>query len=84
MYNTQRARLAANKAFKLTPEEGNAILARAYGYSSFDSISGVMGEPVPGLHIIHTPAEILAKDPAHQMIEFVRMATNLSLPGLPV
>ncbi len=84
MYNTQRARLTANKAFKLTPEEGNAILARAYGYSSFDSISGVMGEPVPGLHIIHTPAEILAKDPAHQMIEFVRMATNLSLPGLPV
>lgn len=84
MYNTQRARLTANQAFKLTPEEGNAILARAYGYSSFDSITGVMGEPVPGLHIIHTPEEILAKDPAHQMIEFVRMATNLSLPGLPV
>jgi hypothetical protein len=83
MYITQRARLTANSAFKLTPEEGNAILARAYGFQHYDNIEGKMSEPIPGLHIIHEPGEILAKDPAHQMIEFVRMATNLSIPGLP-
>lgn len=84
MYLAQRARLIANKDFNLTAVEADAIVARAYGFKTYSNGDGAMGEPVPGLHIIHTPAEILAKDPAHQMIEFLRMATNLSLPGLPV
>lgn len=83
MYQTQRARLTAHPDFKLTPEQGNAILARAYAHESYDSLDDKLIGPVQGLQAISTPAELLKKEPAQQLTEFVRMATNLSLPGLP-
>ncbi|ORE41794.1 hypothetical protein BKN49_20640 [Pseudomonas aeruginosa] len=83
MYQTQRARLTAHPGFKLTPEQGNAILARAYAHESYDSLDDKLIGPIQGLQPISKPSELLTKDPSQQLTEFVRMATNLSIPGLP-
>ena len=83
MYQTQRARLTAHPQLKLTPEQGNAILARAYAHESYDSLDDKLTGPIPGLQAISTPVELLKMEPAQQLTEFVRMATNLSMPGLP-
>lgn len=82
MYKTQRQRLTTTMALGIGPAEADAIIARAYGFKSFNYDLGVMTDPIAGLHMINEPSELLKRDPEHQKVEFIRMYMNLSLPGL--
>lgn len=83
MYKTQRARLVSKTVFGFRPEQANDVVARAYGFSKYDNTTGQFGAPIPGLHIIPTPVEILKSEPTNQMLTMVRMTLNLTLPGPP-
>lgn len=81
MLDLQTARLVAAYPTVFTHEEANAVVARAYGYAHLDSATDLLSEPIPGLQLVKSYKEILKLDPTHQMIQFVRMALNISLPG---
>lgn len=83
MHRQQYERLATSFALSLSPQEAMAIIARAYGYESYNLESNTFGQAIPGLQRVKEPTDILKEDTNHQMMEFMRMALNLSLPGLP-
>ncbi|HHH9441279.1 TPA: hypothetical protein ACP32N_003216 [Pseudomonas aeruginosa] len=83
MYQIQCKRLVDQLAFGLSLPQAEAIVARAYGRESYDSASDTFGPGIPGLQAIRTPAEILQLERPQQMVEFMRMVLNLSLPGPP-
>tara|TARA_R110001606_G_scaffold398765_2_gene578785 strand:+ start:36618 stop:37751 length:1134 start_codon:yes stop_codon:yes gene_type:complete len=57
-----------------------AAVARAYGYTSLNPGTGEPELAVPGLQQVSSYYEILQKDPTHQVMDFMRMALNLSIP----
>lgn len=81
MLDLQVSRLTTAFPAHFTKEEAGAIVARAYGYSKLDPDTYALSEPVPGLEVVRPYTEILKLDPTHQMIQFVRMALNISLPS---
>ena len=83
MYKQQRDRLLAEKALGLSKDQANMIVARAYGYAGFDEQKDELTGPIDGLMRIKTPVEI-KQIPDHtlQMMEFLRMAQNMIVPGL--
>ncbi|MBF3053072.1 hypothetical protein HKW90_01450 [Pseudomonas aeruginosa] len=81
MYQIQCKRLVDQLAFGLSLQQAEAIVARAYGRESYDSTHDAFGPGIPGLQAIRTPAEILQLERPQQMVEFMRMALNLTLPG---
>lgn len=84
MYQIQCKRLVDQLAFGLSLPQAEAIVARAYGRESYDSSHDTFGPGIPGLQAIRTPAEILQLERPQQMVEFMRMALNLTLPGPPL
>ncbi|HDV4147611.1 TPA: hypothetical protein RH932_001110 [Pseudomonas aeruginosa] len=81
MYQIQCKRLVDQLAFGLSLSQAEAIVARAYGRESYSSTSDTFGPEIPGLQAIRTPAEILQLERPQQMVEFMRMVLNLTLPG---
>lgn len=88
MYKEQWERLVGQKALGISAADANAIVARAYGYSKLDIAADTLVEPINGLQMIKSPDEIKAiPDRSLQMMEFLRMATNMdplqhSLPDI--
>ncbi len=83
MYIEQRDRLTAKLSLGLSTETANAIVARAYGYDTFDAGADTLLSPIAGLQKVKSPADIRALDDSVlQMMEFVRMAQNLVAPKL--
>lgn len=81
MLEIQLARLIKAYPLQFDKVSGAAVVARAYGYDKFDPATGLLSEVTPGAQTIKSYAEILTLDPTHQMMEFVRMALNISLPS---
>lgn len=78
MYKEQWERLVQQKALALSEADANAIVARAYGHKRLDIGTDKLVDPIDGLQVIKSPDEIKAlPDRTHQMMEFVRMATNM-------
>lgn len=83
MYERLRHRLTSALALNLSEAESCAILARAYAHESYDPATQKLSTPLPGYQRVKEPSEVLNEDPQHQMMEFMRMALNLSMPGRP-
>lgn len=78
MYKEQWERLVKQRALGLSDSQANAIVARAYGHSRLDMSTGNLVDPINGLQKIKSPTEIKAiPDRTLQMMEFIRMATNM-------
>lgn len=78
MYKEQWQRLVAQKALGLSADEANIIVARAYGYTKLDVEADKLVDPINGLQVIKEPSTIKAiPDRSLQMMEFLRMATNM-------
>tara|TARA_R110002124_G_scaffold128157_19_gene288717 strand:- start:13864 stop:14985 length:1122 start_codon:yes stop_codon:yes gene_type:complete len=82
MIELQVARLAKKYPASFTPEEAAKTVARAYGYERQDSATGELVDPVPGLQLVRPYSEILVSDRTHQVMDFMRMAMNLSIPNV--
>lgn len=83
MYKQQRDRLVENRALGLTKEQANKIVGRAYGCTGVDDKNDALTGPIDGLMRVKSPSEIKAiPDNTLQMMEFLRMAQNMSVPGL--
>lgn len=84
MYIEQRDRILAERAFGLTKEQANSIVARCYGYTELDENNDSLIGPIDGLQKVKAPDELRALDDrVLQMMEFVRMSQNLVAPKLP-
>ncbi len=81
MYQKQFNRLIQSGSVIATQEQARAMVARAYGFESYDPEANLFGSRMAGYQQIKEPAKILDLDNQHQMIEFIRMALNLDLPG---
>lgn len=81
MLDLQVARLIATFPQQFSKEDAARAVARAYGYRKLNLVTMELSDPVPGLQAIKPYSQILKLDPTHQLIEFMRMALNLSLPS---
>lgn len=81
MYQIQFKRLTDQLAFGLSTAQAEAIVARAYGRESYSSEADTFGPAIAGLQVIREPSEILQLERPQQMVEFMRMVLNLTLPG---
>ena len=79
MLDTQVARLTAKYPGEFTREQASIAVSRAYGYRKLDMQSLTLSDPVPGLQFVKPYGDMLKLDPVHQLLEFMRMALNLSL-----
>ena len=79
MHDQQVARLIAKYPLDFNTEQAAQAVARAYGYRKLDLSTLKLSDPVNGLTSIKDYKEMLALDPVHQLMEFMRMALNLSL-----
>jgi hypothetical protein len=79
MLDTQVARLAAKFPTEFNRDQAALVVARAYGYRKLDLETLNLSNPYPGLQFVKPYSEILKLDPVHQLMEFMRMALNLSL-----
>lgn len=81
MIELQVARLAKKYPANFTQAEAVKAVARAYGYEELDTSTWELSKPVPGLQLVRPYYEILHKDRTHQVMDFMRMAMNLSIPS---
>jgi hypothetical protein len=79
MLDTQVARLTAKYPAEFTREQAALAVARAYGYRKLDLHSLTLSDPFQGLQPVKSYGDMLKLDPVHQLMEFMRMALNLSL-----
>lgn len=79
MLDLQVARLVSAYPSLFSLDEAKALVARAYGYERLTAgwqLDGVK----EGFQTVRPYSQILKLDPTHQMMEFIRMALNISLP----
>lgn len=74
-------RLTTQYPDRFSREQAIAVVARAYGYRTLDLASDSLVEPVPGLQLVKPLSEILTLDRMHQMMQFLKMALNISIPS---
>ncbi|MCF5371278.1 hypothetical protein [Pseudomonas syringae] len=79
MFDTQVARLMASYPIEFNRESASNAVARAYGYRQLDMQAIELSDPYPGLQFVKAYQDMLKLDPVHQLMEFMRMALNLSL-----
>lgn len=79
MHDIQVARLTAKYPKEFNTEQAVSAVARAYGYAKLNLQTLELGEPMPGLQYVRPHKEMLKADPVHQLMDFMRMALNLSL-----
>ncbi len=80
MLELQVARLTQAHPRTFSPAIAAITVARAYGYHKLDLSTGELSDPVAGLQLVRPYEDILSKDRTHQVIDFMRMAVNLSIP----
>lgn len=79
MLDKQVARLKAKYPQEFTTEQATMAVARAYGYRKLDLHTLELSDKVAGLQYVRPYGEILKEDVHHQVMDFMRMALNLSL-----
>lgn len=79
MLDKQVARLKAKYPTEFTTEQAAMAVARAYGYRKLDLHTLELSDPVDGLQYVRPYGEMLKADVHHQVMDFMRMALNLSL-----
>lgn len=79
MHDIQVARLSSKYPIEFNTERASRAVARAYGYRRLDLQTGELSDHVQGLQHVRPYREMLKSDPVHQMMDFMRMALNLSL-----
>lgn len=82
MYDIQVARLVASHPREFNTATASTAVARAYGFEKLNLDTLEMSGPIPGLQPVKSHKEMLALDPVHQLMEFMRMALNLSLSAV--
>lgn len=79
MLETQVARLRSKYPKEFTEEQAAMAVARAYGYRKLDLATLELSDKVDGLQYVRPYREMLEEDVHHQVMDFMRMALNLSL-----
>lgn len=79
MLETQVARLKAKYPQEFNTEQAAMAVARAYGYRKLDLSTFELSDKVNGLQYVRPYREMLKEDVHHQVMDFMRMALNLSL-----
>lgn len=79
MLDTQVARLKAKYPREFNTEQASMAVARAYGYRKLDLDTLELSDKVDGLQYVRPHREMLKEDVHHQVMDFMRMALNLSL-----
>lgn len=79
MLDTQVARLNAKYPKEFNTEQAAMAVARAYGYRKLDLNTLELSDKVDGLQFVRPYGEMLKEDVHHQVMNFMRMALNLSL-----
>ncbi|NVL48651.1 hypothetical protein F2S72_01415 [Pseudomonas syringae pv. actinidiae] len=79
MLDTQVARLNAKYPNEFNIEQASMAVARAYGYRKLDLDTMELSDKVAGLQYVRPYREMLKEDVHHQVMDFMRMALNLSL-----
>ncbi len=79
MHDLQVARLTAKYPAQFNTEKAAKAVARAYGYRNLDMNTLELSDHVTGLQHVRPYREMLKQDPVHQLMDFMRMALNLSL-----
>ncbi|MFL1449384.1 hypothetical protein ACI77O_13385 [Pseudomonas tritici] len=82
MFEIQVARLTASHPNAFNTQQACEAVARTYGYEKLNLSTGELSGFISGLQPVKSHKEMLSLDPVHQLMEFMRMALNLSLSSL--